>query len=147
LVGTGGLLEAWQAKALELFPELREKIEEQSTPMGLWIELPFALDDLYEEQPLNDERIGKFYEYAAWCFEQPRTDSAETDLSSAVAVCFIEDIPLHKRIAADVYRWMSVGSFHGFENLFRYHLSDEEFKKFSAEFNAKKKNFKGVSRL
>ena len=140
-------METWQAKALELFPYLREEIEEQSTPMGLWIELKFVLDDLYEEQPPNDERIGKFYEYAAWCFEQPRTDNAETDLSSAVAVCFIEDIPTHKRISADVYRWMSAESFDGFENLFRYHLSDEEFKKFSAEFHTKKKHFKGTPRL
>jgi hypothetical protein len=143
----GGLVEAWQSKALELFPELREKIEEQINPMGLWIELTFALDDLYEEQLPSDERIGKFYEYAAWCFQQPRTDSAETDLSSAVAVAFIEDIPLHKGIAADLYRWMSVESFDGCEKLFRYHFSEVEFKKFSSEFHAKKKTFKGIPRL
>jgi hypothetical protein len=143
----GGILEEWQAKALELFPDLRELIEKQSAPMGLWIELTFKLDDLYGEEPPNDERIGRFYEYAAWCFQQPQTDSAKTDLGTAVAVCFIEDIPLHKRIATDVHRWMSAGSFHGFENLFRYHLSDEEYKRFSAEFHAKKKRFKGTPRL
>jgi hypothetical protein len=144
---TGGLVEDWKIKALELFPDLREKIEEQINPMGVWIELTFALDDLYDEQPPDDERIGKFYDYAAWCFQQPQTESAETDLGSAVAVAFIEDIPLHKRIAADMYRWMSAGSFHGFENLFRYHLSEQEFRKFSTEFQAKKKNFKGTPRL
>jgi hypothetical protein len=140
-------LEEWRAKALECFPNLRELIEKQTNPMSLWIELAFALEHVYEENPLNDERIGKFYEYAAWCFKQPRTEIAETDLNSCVAVCFIEHIPLHRGMSDDLYRWMSVGSFHGFENLFRYHLSDGEFKKFSAEFHAKKKNFKGVSRL
>jgi len=140
-------MEAWQSKALELFPELREKIEEQSAPMGLWIELTFALEHVYEEKPLNDERVGKFYDYAAWCFGQTQTDSAETDLGSAVAVCFIEHIPLHRGISDDAYRWMSAGSFHGFENLFRYHLSDEEYKKFATEFHAKKKHFKGTPRL
>jgi len=64
-----------------------------------------------------------------------------------VAVCFIEHIPLHHRISDDMYRWISAESFEGFENLFRYHLSDEEFKKFSAEFRAKKKDFKGSPRL
>lgn len=140
-------MEDWQTKALELFPDLREKIEEQSTPMGLWIELTIALGHIYEEQPHIDEQIAKFYDYAAWCFKQPRTESAETDLSTAVAVCFIEHIPLHPGTSDDVYRWMSVESFDGFENLFRYHLSDEEFKKFSAEFHAKKKKFKGAPRL
>jgi hypothetical protein len=143
----GGLVENWQATALELFPNLRELIEKQSTPMGLWIELTIALGDIYEEQPPNDEQIAKFYDYAAWCFKQPWTESAATDLSTAVAVCFVEHIPIHPGISHDVFRWMSAESFDGFENLFRYHLSDEEFKKFSAEFHDKKKNFRGTPRL
>lgn len=143
----GGILEEWRAKALECFPNLRELIEKQPNPMSLWIELAFTLEQVYEEKPVRDEEIGKFYDFAAWCFKQARTESAETDLSSCVAVCFIEHIPLHRRISDDLYRWMSAGSFHGFENLFRYHLSDEKFKKFSAEFHAKKKTFKGTPRL
>jgi hypothetical protein len=144
---TGGLLEDWRAKALELFPDLRDLIETQPNPMSLWIELSLAIETVYAEKPLNDERVGKFYDYAAWCLKQPRAENAETDLSTAVAVCFIEHIPLHQSISDDLYRWMSAGSFHGFENLFRYHFSDEEFKKFSVEFHAKKKNFKGTPRL
>ena len=140
-------MEDWQTKALELFPDRRELVEEQPNPMSLWIELTIALEHVYEENPLSDDRIGKFYDYAAWCFKQPRTESAATDLSTAVAVCFIEHIPLHHRISDDMYRWISAESFEGFENLFRYHLSDEEFKKFSAEFRAKKKDFKGSPRL
>lgn len=140
-------MEAWQTKALEVFPDRRELIEEQPNPMSLWIELTIALGHVYEESPLSDERIEKFYDYAAWCLKQPRTESAETDLSTAVAVCFIEHIPLHPGISDDVYRWLSAESFDGFENLFRYHLSDEEFKKFASEFHAKKKTFKGIPRL
>jgi hypothetical protein len=140
-------MEAWQAKALELFPDHQSLIEGQPNPMSLWIELTIVLGHVYEENPLSDERIGKFYDYAAWCFKQPRTESAATDLSTAVAVCFIEHIPLHRSISDDVYRWMSVESFDGFENLFRYHFSEEEFKKFSSEFHAKKKDFTGTPRL
>lgn len=140
-------MENWQAQALELFPDIRDKIEEQSTPMGLWIELTIALGRIYEEQRHVDEQIARFYDYAAWCFKQPRTESAATDLSTAVAVCFIEHIPLHRGISDDAYRWMSAESFDGFESLFRYHLSDDEFKKFASEFHAKKKTFEGIPRL
>jgi len=140
-------MEDWRVKALELFPESQELIEKQPNPMSLWIELSFALENVYEEHPPSDARIGKFYDYAAWCLKQPETESAETDLSTAVAVSFIEHIPLDQVVSDDLYRWMSTGSFHGFENLFRYHLSDEQFKKFSSEFHAKKKTFKGTPRL
>ena len=140
-------MENWRAKALEYFPTLQEMIEKQPNAMSLWIELALELEHVYEEKSPSDERIGQFYDYAAWCFKQPQTQSAETDLGTAVAVCFIEHIPLHKGISNDVYRWMSAGSFDGFENLFRYHLDDGQYKKFSDEFHAKKKHFKGTPRL
>jgi hypothetical protein len=140
-------MEDWRAKAQEYFPDLQELIEEQPNPMSLWIELSLALETVYAEVPLDDARIGRFYDYAAWCLNQPRNENAETDLSTAVAVSFIEHIPLHQGISADLHRWMSAGSFHGFENLFRYHLSEEQFKKFSSEFHAKKKTSKATPRL
>ena len=140
-------MEEWRAKAVEFFPDIQDSIAEQPNPMRLWIELTLAFEKVYEEKPPDDERIGKFYDYAAWCFRQPRSEGAESDLSTAVAVCFIEHIPLRRGISEDLYRWMSAGSFHGFENLFRYHLSDEEYKKFSSDFHAKKKHFKGTPRL
>ena len=140
-------MENWRAKALEYFPTLQEMIEKQPNAMSLWIELTFAIETVYAEDPVNEERVGSFYDYAAWCLKQPRTESAGTDLSTAVAVCFIEHIPLHQRVSDDLYRWMSAGSFDGFESLFRYHLDDEQYKKFADEFHAKKKNFKGTPRL
>jgi hypothetical protein len=42
-------------------------------------------------------------------------------------VGLIESIPLNKRASDDLYRWMSQGTFHDYENLFRYHLSDQEY--------------------
>jgi len=35
-------VEDWQTKALELFPDRRELVEEQPNPMSLWIELTIA---------------------------------------------------------------------------------------------------------
>jgi hypothetical protein len=140
-------LEDWRAKALQYFPDLQEMIQNQTTPMGLWIDLSFVLEATYEEQPINEERIRSVYDYAAWCFAQPQTKDVETDLSSAAAVCFVENIPLNHFTSEDLHRWMSVESFEGFENLFRYHLSAAEFQKFSDDFRRKRKQFGGESRV
>jgi hypothetical protein len=140
-------LEDWRAKALELFPDLADLIAEETAAMGLWIELYVMFVRTYDEVPLDEDFVGKVYEYAAWCFAQPSTGSAATDPSSAAAVGFIEDIPTNKRISEDLHRWMSVESFDGFENLFRYMLSDEEYEKFAAGFRERKKNFNGPTRL
>ena len=140
-------MEDWRAKALLYFPDLQELIHNQFSPMGLWIELWFVLEIAYEEQPIDEKRIRSVYDYAAWCFAQPQTEDVETDLSSAVAVCLIENIPLNRSISEDLHRWMSVQSFEGFENLFRYHLSSAEFQQLSDDFRRKRKQFGGASRL
>src|SRR6266566_4462637 len=91
------LLEQWHTKALESFPRLEEVINRnEGGPLGLWGELYLALIKAYEEHPINEDLIGKIYDYAAWCFSQPQTDDVGTDLSSAAAVGLIESIPLDK---------------------------------------------------
>ena len=102
----------------------------------------------YEEQPVNDNVIARIYDYASWCFAQPEKEDDETDLSDAAAFGLIENIPLEKRATDDLYRWMSVESFLGFENLFRYHLDTEDaYRKFHDEFMEKKKSYSGPSRI
>jgi hypothetical protein len=137
----------WRAKALEYFPDLRDLIEGEASPLSLWIELYWVLVRAYDEEPMNEDRIGKIYDYAAWCLRQPNTGNNDTDASSGVAVAFIEDIPLNQRISEDLYRWMSAETFNDCEPLFRYTLSDEEFQKFTTNFHGKKSKFVGPSRI
>jgi len=92
-------LQDWRAKALEYFPDLRDLIEQERSPLSLWIELYRALVIAYDQQPIDEDRIAKIYEYASWCFQQPETGNIETDPSNGVAVSFIEDIPLDQRFA------------------------------------------------
>lgn len=141
-------MEDWLSKALDMFPELEEKFEHANmTPMGFWIELCFALEEAYSSHPIKEDLIARIYDYAAWCFEQPQSNSAETDLSTTVALCLIEHLPENQAIAADLYRWMSVESFDDFENIFRYHLSEDQYITFRNGFMRKKKTFTGPSRL
>ena len=143
-------MEDWYAKAQAVFPELQGFLfrdNDYDRPMALWIDLFYLLHTAYKESPSNDDLIGRIYGYAAWSFEQPETDDVETDLSTAAAFGLIESIPLEKRAADDLYRWMSTESFDGFENLFRYHLSDEQYRAFREDFMSKKKIYSGPSRF
>ncbi len=140
-------MEAWRDKACEYFPELRDLIKEQTVPMDLWIELYYKLVRAYDKQPLDEQWIGRLYEYAAWCLAQPDTGDAKTDPSSAAAFAFIEDLPRDQRIADDMYRWVSLETFDACEPLLRHSLSDESYKKLAANFRRKKKEFSGSPRL
>ena len=141
-------MEDWRAKAQESFPELEYEINRnQGGPAGLWNDLHYALTTAYENHPVNDDLIGRIYDYAAWCFQQPETADAETHLSSAAAVGLIESLPLDQAVSEDLYRWLSMETFAGCESLFRYHLSDEEYRKFHDNFVRKKKDYSGPSRF
>jgi len=138
--------EPWLDKALDLFSDLLERIGNGSdSPMALWIELHLALEDAYREVPINEGLIRRIYDYAAWCMRQPESESADTDLSTAVAVAFIENLPLDMRVAADLYRWLSMETFEGCEGLFRYHLSDAEYGRLREDFLSRKKSYEGPS--
>jgi hypothetical protein len=141
-------MEFWRARALECFPELEYEVNSnQGGPLGLWDDLYNALEKAYERSPVDDDLVRRIYDFAAWCFRQPDTGDVETDLSNATAVGLMESLPLKQAVAADLYRWLSIETFEGCENLFRYQLSDEEYRKFHADFLAKKKNYGGPSRL
>ena len=141
-------LEDWLSKAVDTFPELAEQFERAEIhPMAFWIELRLALDRAYQCAPINEDLIGRIYGYASWCFDQPETSSADTDLGTAVVVCFIEHLPETHAIAADLYRWMSVETFEGCESVFRYHLSEEQYQTFRNDFIRKKRSWSGPSFL
>jgi hypothetical protein len=141
-------LENWLSKAVDTFPELADQFERADLhPMSFWIELRLALDKAYQCNPINEDLIGRIYGYASWCFDQPETDSAETDLGTAVVVCLIEHLPETQAVAADLYRWMSTETFEGFESVFRYHFSEEQYLTFRDDFMRKKRTYSGPSRL
>jgi hypothetical protein len=81
------------------------------------------------------------------CLQPPDADSVKTDISSATATAFIEDIKLNQRVSDDLHRWVSVETLHSCEALFRHHKSDAEFSVFWSEFHRKKSLSKVPSRL
>src|SRR5215831_13775467 len=101
-------MENWLIKANELFPELKEEIDQdQSEPLGLWNDLFIRLVRGYETKPINEDLIRRIYDYADWCFNRQQTGNLQTDLSNAVAIGLMENLPLCKAVSEDLYRWLS----------------------------------------
>jgi hypothetical protein len=48
-------LEDWRAKAVEFFPDLRDLIEQEPSPLSLWIELLHVLSIAYDQVPINED--------------------------------------------------------------------------------------------
>jgi hypothetical protein len=104
-------LPEWRLEALRMLPELSAEIREAENPYLLWITLRLAFEDAYSSIPHNDLLIGRIYEFARWCFSQPRGESAEDDLLTCVYVCFIEHISENKSALGDLGRWLSIDDF------------------------------------
>jgi hypothetical protein len=79
-----------------------EEITSAESPMALWIELSFKLENVCEQRDPNSDLVARIYKFAFWCLEQAQTDSPQNDLSTAVAVAFIENIPLNPKTSPDL---------------------------------------------
>jgi hypothetical protein len=133
-------MDEWQSQALKTFPELQDQVNRtQGGIHGLWPDIFSSMVAAYRATPVNDDFIRRVYEYAAWCVRQPQTTNAETDLPSATAVGFLENLPLDRQVFGDLHRWLSVETFEGCKTLFRYDLSEEEYSKLHSDFIRKKK--------
>ena len=117
----------WKETALEMLPELSDAINAAETPYRLWFDLHAAFEQAYDASPRNESLIGRIYEFHHWCADAPRGETAADDLLTCVVVCFVEHIPQHPAARADMPRWFSYQDFIGAEQVFRYHLSEQEF--------------------
>jgi hypothetical protein len=118
----------WREEAERLLPELAENAREAETPYLLWFDIREGFENAYEQTPRNESLIRRVYHFASWCDTQPQGQTADDDLTTCVAVCFYEHIPQHPEARMDMPRWFSLRVFEGMEHVFRYHLSDGEFR-------------------
>jgi len=123
-------MDEWLRQALKTFPELQNEIKRtQGGIHSLWADLFSEMVAAYQETPANEDFVRRVYEYAAWCFRQPQTSDAETDLASATAVGFLENLPLDQQVFDDLHRWLSLETFEGCKRLFCYHLHSDFIRK------------------
>lgn len=124
----------WRQKALQMFPELRDRIQAAENPYALWNDLITPFEDAYICQPPDRSLIDRVYGYARWCEDQPRGETAANDLLTCVAVCFYEHIPTHPLARKDMPNWFTWEQFTRGREAFKYHLGGEQFAELETVF-------------
>ena len=76
--------------------------------MEFWSKLRKAFEKAYPA-PRNESLIEHIYGFAGWCMTAPRNKDAAHDPSTAVAICFLEDIPEMEDARLDMPRWFTLG--------------------------------------
>ena len=129
----------WHEDVCARFPELRQEFDdyECDTPWLVWFQLRSAFERAYDQTPPDEALIQRIYEYAFWCVETaPRGDTGNDDLLTVVYLSFFEHIPQHPLARADMPRRFSYQDFTESEQVFRYHLDDQQFTDLKQYFEA-----------
>jgi hypothetical protein len=129
-------MSAWRRTALETLPEYRQIIEVAEGPMALWIELHLKFEEVYRSEIPDDGLIRRFYDYARWCMRSSGEGKYLSDVGTAAALAFYEHLPQTRVIRRDMHRWLTRDEFSDLREVFRCHLSGEEFARFESEFLA-----------
>lgn len=116
----------WRGEALKKLPHLQKVIAEADSVMLLWIELICAFERAYHCDPPDEKTIAAIYSYADWCLRAPRRPDAGHDPSSAVIVCFYEDIPTIRPARDDMPRWFTYAEVANNRPVFGYMLEEDE---------------------
>ncbi len=127
-------MSAWRRRALELFPEHRQWIQDKHHTFSIY-QLFFDLLPLAREAHRRQDEVTleKIYAYAAWCWRQLKR---APDIHNAVAVAFYEHLVDDAASLRDIPRWLSPSIFDGIRSLFEVRLSEEQYTKLLAEYNA-----------
>jgi hypothetical protein len=129
-------MKEWQEVAMKMLPELQSEIIGSETPMSLWVEIPYYFDEAYEE-PRNESLIERIYQYADWCLDQDKGETAEEHLPTCVVTCFGEHIPTCKAARDDMPRWFSFEEVMANKYFFEYLLTEEEFEELKEIYSNK----------
>ena len=130
-------MNSWRQKAEQMFPELQSSLEIADTPYLLWYELQRIFEQAYDQE--NASIIGRIYEYAKWCGQQPRGKTAEDDLLTCVTVSFYEHIPQHPKALEDMPRWFTQQEVETMKEVFSYYVGPDGFDRILAQFKKLRK--------
>jgi hypothetical protein len=117
---------AWHKMAGQWLPEFSEVARSAETPYTLWSELRDAFQRAYGP-PRDEPLIERISGYASWCLSAPSGKSAEDDLATCVAVCFLEHIPEIKEARLDMPRWFTLPQILAMKSIFSYQIGEASF--------------------
>jgi hypothetical protein len=118
-------MSTWRAKALELFPALRDSVLRASDYQSLWRELHSKF-----REALSSGRIDfgtPFFKYAAWTLSPSPQTQTLPEVSSDAAEVFYE-------FADTLHQWIDRPDFMLAQRGLHYHLGDKRYREFEHRF-------------
>ena len=110
-------MSAWRRQALAVLPECEQLISDSESPMALWIELHLEFQDAFEADDAS--RIRRIIEYAKWCL-----DARDGDTVNAAGCGFLEHLPEHEGMRANIPHWFTRTEFERLRPVFTYHAGE-----------------------
>lgn len=119
----------WKRKALALWPDLCDYLDEEDTLYVLFWELRSRCVDAH--QAGNGEQLAKIYDYAEWCLNQQ-----EEDVWNPAGVAFYEHLADTPETREGIPRWLMPEVYQQVRGLLHHWLGAEEFAKIEQEYQA-----------
>ena len=111
----------WKQKGIELFPDLREEIENpENSIYNLFFELLPRVRKAHLNK--NQSELEKIYGYAKWCFEK-----TAKDLWNAPAVGFYEHLVDEEITKKEITSWVTPKMFQQLSGLFKNRMNEKDY--------------------
>jgi hypothetical protein len=126
-------MSAWRRIAIEMFPERRRLIQDNSFVFSIYsmfFELLPLAREAHEHQ--DADLLQRIYRYAEWCWQQRRRSKYVYD---AAAVAFYEHLVDRPDTLQAIPQWLKPPIFEDMIGVFRPRLEKEEFKKLLANYD------------
>ena len=121
-------MSTWRRKALEFLPQFRIDIESSNNVTYLWVEISARFSNAVENS--EEDFIDGTFKYLIWCLSGVAGQEAE----QAVYCGFLEDIVAEKKQWKHFSTWFTKGQFESYKSIFKYRLSDVDFKQLEDVF-------------
>lgn len=131
----------WRETAARMLPELAASIAAVDTPYLMWFDIRSAFERAYDADPPDESLIRRIYAFCDWCVDAPQGATAQDDLFTCVAGCFLEHIAEHPKARADMPRWFTLEDVQQAKQIFSHHIGERSFAALEAEFRAKGRGF------
>jgi hypothetical protein len=121
-------VEEWRRLALDLFPYLREDLEEDDSNIyTIFFEILSRCKEAHERG--EEEELGRIYSYAEWCFNQE-----DKTLWNAAGVAFYEHLVDEAITRTAIPQRLKPDIFKGVSSLFEFRLSADEYNELKEVF-------------
>lgn len=124
-------MSAWRRIGIDKIPKYRELIEQSESIGMLWVDLWVRFVDAHRD-PIDEMTIQGVYEFARWACEASGND----ELTTSTCCHFYEHLPTVSLVRSKIPQYMSRQEILGLSEIFKYHLSENEYHELMKELLA-----------